>query len=75
MLQTYEALLNNNGQLTWLDTPPVANNAKVLVTVVSDNENKQNQGQRRIGLLAGQAIIPDDINKYDDEIAKMFGVE
>lgn len=102
MLQTYEALLNNNGQVTWLDTPPVANNAKVLITVVSDTEDTtQNLGQRRIGSLANkieqptetgrydlskdgekrlgfmldEMIVPDDINKYDDEILEIFGID
>lgn len=76
MLQTYEALLNKNGQVTWLDTPPVVNNVKVLITVVSDTEDTtQDLGQRRIGSLAGKAKFPDDINKYDDEVAKLFGVE
>lgn len=65
MLQTYEAILND-GQLTWLDRPPVANYAKVLVTVVSDNEdNTQNQGQRRTGSLAGKIEQPTEMGRYD----------
>lgn len=75
MLKTYEAILNN-GQLTWLDTPPIAENAKVYVTVMERQLSaKQDSNPRRIGMSAGKATLPDDINKYDDEVAKLFGVQ
>lgn len=44
-----------------------------------NDEANQTYGQyeksKRIGMLAGKAKFPDDINKYDDEVAQLFGVE
>lgn len=64
---------------------------KVIVLPDNDEQKKQRQlnsindeanqtyGQyeksKRIGMLAGKAKFPDDINKYDDEVAQLFGVE
>ena len=30
---------------------------------------------KRIGAAKGRRLAPDDINKYDDEVAALFGVE
>lgn len=75
MLKTYEAILNN-GQLTWLDTPPTASHAKVFVTVMADDKPLQKeQKERKLGFMRGEIHVPDDINQYDDEVAKLFGVD
>ena len=29
---------------------------------------------KRIGIAAGKVVCPDDIDEYNDEIARMFGV-
>ena len=34
-----------------------------------------NAGSKRIGIAKGRRLAPDDINKYDDEVATLFGVE
>lgn len=72
MLKTYEAVLNN-GQLTWLDTPPMTTNAKVFVTVMADDNPVQKE--RKLGFMRGEITVPDDINFADDDIAKLFGVD
>ncbi len=32
-------------------------------------------GSKRIGIVKGRRLVPDDINKYDNEVAVLFGVE
>ena len=34
-----------------------------------------NAGSKRIGIAKGRRLAPDDINKYDNEVAALFGVE
>lgn len=72
MLQTYEAIVNNGQITTWLDNPPVTNNAKVYITFV---ENDLPQMERKLGFMRGEIQMPDDINFADDEVAKLFGVD
>ena len=38
-----------------------------------DRYDPNKKGERRIGMLAGKAKFPDDINKYDDEVMRLFG--
>ena len=33
------------------------------------------EAAKRIGIAKGRKLAPDDINKYDEEVAAMFGVE
>lgn len=47
------------------------------IEMLVDNVDDSNwyQKSKRIGMSAGKAKFPDDINKYDDEVARLFGVE
>lgn len=74
MLQAYEAVIDN-GKINWLDTPPNLDNQKVAVIILPTQSTQPSPKQRKIGSLAGKATFPDDINKYDDEVAQLFGVE
>lgn len=78
MLNEYKAILDN-GQLTWIDPMPNVQKTEVRVILLSnaeiDDNPNQYQKSRRIGMSAGKAKFPDDINKYDDEVARLFGVE
>lgn len=82
MLQSYQAVIEQ-GQLKWLDTPPQVQNARLIVTLLPDDLTQNysqtydlnKKGEKRFGFMQGQGDFPDDINKYDDEVAKLFGVE
>ncbi len=65
MLQSYQAIMEQ-GHLKWLDTPPPVNNARVIVTVLSEEINpvksvkKYANGERKLGFMQGEMTIPDD---------------
>lgn len=88
MLQTYEVILDN-GNITWLDNPPNNITTKGYLTLLEKQTqntqfNHQNSntnyydlnkiGEQRWGFLSGQAIIPDDIDWSEEEIAELFGI-
>lgn len=65
MLKSYEALYEN-GQLTWLAEPPQVSSARVIVTILSE----ENSIKRRIPPvnLAGKVkILGDIVNPIVDE--------
>lgn len=75
MLNAYQAVITN-GQLTWLDPIPNLENQTVTVIVLPNQPaEKPADKPRKIGMSAGKTKFPDDINKYDDEVARLFGVE
>lgn len=82
MLNAYEAVIEN-GNLKWLDTPPNLENRKVQVIILSTTENQDNgrydlskDGEKRLGFMREEKmIVPDDINKYDNEILEIFGID
>lgn len=81
MLNAYTATYKN-GEFIWRDTPPNLETQEFDVVflpkekpVETGRYDPTKKGEQRTGMLAGKAIIPDDINKYDDEVAKLFGIE
>lgn len=87
MLHAYEAVIEN-GALRWLDTVPNLEQQTVQVIILPKQSairepitnqitqaNATQSHQRVLGALAGKAQFPDDINKYDDEVARLFGVD
>ncbi len=85
MLQSYQAIMEQ-GHLKWLDTPPLVNHARVIVTVLpTETEDlttyptasvkKYANGERKLGFMQGEMTIPDDIHWGDDEVQKLFGIE
>ncbi|STZ09741.1 Uncharacterised protein [Moraxella caviae] len=73
-MKRWAASVLHNGQVMWLDTPPQAQNAKVIITVVDEALPKLT-AKRQLGFMQGEMVLPDDINAYDDEVAKLFDGE
>ena len=73
MLNAYQAVIKN-GQLTWLDPIPLENQTVTVIALPNQSDDHFERKPRKIGMSAGKAKVPDDINKYDDEVAKLFGV-
>lgn len=48
---------------------------KVLTVSVASTKAPLPLLPRRAGFMKGEFVIPDDFKKYDDEVAKMFGIE
>lgn len=81
MLNAYKATYKN-GELIWLDTPPNLEHQEFDVIFLQKEQpvdkgryDPNKKGERRVGALAGKVKFPDDINKYDDEILEIFGID
>lgn len=78
MLKSYEAVIEEN-QIKWLGTPPQMTSARVIITVLStDNEDeiasvrcKTKLKKRQLGFMQGEMTLPEDIH-WGDQISKLF---
>lgn len=70
MLQTYEAIVEENGLVRLVEDAFLRPSQKVLVTVL---ETTPLVGRRPSGLAAGLFVVPDDFDDpLPDEILKLF---
>ncbi len=71
MIQTteFEEIMNKANKL-----PDEYKDALLVVVNQFLNLAKQDHGKALVGVDDGKFAVPEDINVYDDEIAKMFGV-
>lgn len=54
------------------ETVIIAKAGKPMVKVTAIDAPKK---VKRIGFMKGEINVPDDINAYDAEVAKLFGIE
>lgn len=57
-----------------INTVPEENLPEVINLIVRYEQPEENHNKVRLGIADGKYKIPDDINAFDDEIARMFDV-
>lgn len=77
MLKSYEAVIEEN-QIKWLGTPPKVTSARVIITVLSTDNDQSSVSHhepknRQLGFMQGEMTLPEDIHWGDEQISKLFG--